>query len=129
MVYATADANPFFSLPVSIIRQRAQLPAPAPGLPGPFSLGSDGVLAEAFRTAGFHDIVVERIAAPLRLQSAAECVQFEQDAFGALHQMMASLSGMQQAKTWDDIAQALQQFDGPDGFVGPCQMLLGIGVK
>jgi hypothetical protein len=32
-------ANGFFSIPVSIIRRRAQLPAPAPGQPGPLSLG------------------------------------------------------------------------------------------
>lgn len=129
MVYATAEANPFFSLPVGIIRQRAHLPAPAPGLPGPFSLGSDGVLAEAFQRAGFRDIVVERVDAPLRLTSAAECVRFEQESFGALHQMMGGLSGAERAATWDDIAHALHQFDGPDGFIGPCQMLLGIGVK
>ncbi|HSK95256.1 MAG TPA: class I SAM-dependent methyltransferase, partial [Euzebyales bacterium] len=39
VVYSTADRNEFFSLPVSIIRQRAQLPPPQPGQPGPFSLG------------------------------------------------------------------------------------------
>ncbi|MGH9023684.1 MAG: class I SAM-dependent methyltransferase, partial [Acidimicrobiia bacterium] len=35
VVYSTPDRNQFFSIPVSIIRQRAQLPAPAPGQPGP----------------------------------------------------------------------------------------------
>lgn len=32
---------------MSIIRRRAQLPPPAPGLPGPFSLGGPGVLEDA----------------------------------------------------------------------------------
>ena len=40
IVYSTPEANGFFSIPVSIIRRRAQLPAPAPGQPGPFSLGA-----------------------------------------------------------------------------------------
>ena len=40
VVYSTADRNGFFSVPVGIIRRVAGLPAPAPGLPGPFSLGA-----------------------------------------------------------------------------------------
>src|SRR4029079_226034 len=35
IVYSTPDRNEFFSLPVSIIRSRAQLPPPQPGQPGP----------------------------------------------------------------------------------------------
>ena len=42
IVYSTADRNQFFSIPVSIIRRRANLPPPAPGQPGPFSLGATG---------------------------------------------------------------------------------------
>ncbi|MDR7251318.1 SAM-dependent methyltransferase [Nocardioides sp. BE266] len=46
IVYSTPDLNGFFALPVGIIRRIAGLPAPAPGLPGPFSLAAPGV-AEA----------------------------------------------------------------------------------
>lgn len=129
IVYSTAEQNPFFSIPIGIIRQRAQLPPPAPGLPGPFSLGGDGVLAEAFRLAGFRDIAVERVSAPLRLDSAADCVRFEQESFGALHQMMSGLSEQEKAETWAEIAHELRQFEGPDGFSGPCELLIGVGFK
>ena len=44
IVYSTPERSQFFSIPVSIIRRRAGLPAPAPGLPGPVSLGPPGVL-------------------------------------------------------------------------------------
>ena len=53
VVYSTPDRNGFFALPVGIIRRRAGLPAPAPGLPGPFSLGGPGALEAAFVAAGF----------------------------------------------------------------------------
>ena len=46
IVYSTAESNKFFSIPVSIIRRRANLPPPLPGQPGPFSLGGPGVLEE-----------------------------------------------------------------------------------
>ena len=61
MVYSTAETNPFFSIPVSIIRRRAKLPAPLPGQPGPFSLGSEGKLEDVFEQAGFRNIEVETI--------------------------------------------------------------------
>jgi ubiquinone/menaquinone biosynthesis C-methylase UbiE len=129
MVYATAAQNPFFSIPVGIIRRRAQLPPPAPGQPGPFSLGGDGVLADAYRRAGFREIVTESIPAPVRMASAAACVQFECESFGALHQMMSALSETECADTWAEIERELRQFEGPDGFVGPCDMIVGVGIK
>ena len=52
IVYSTPERNAFFSIPVKIIRERAQLPPPLPGQPGPFSLGGDGVLEATFAKAG-----------------------------------------------------------------------------
>lgn len=129
IVYSTPDNNAFFSIPVSIIRRRAKLPPPLPGQPGPFSLGVDGVLAAALERAGFRDVVVEKIDAPVRLPSAAECVRFERESFGALHQMMATLSDDERTDTWREIESVLGKFDGPSGFVGPCEMLVGVGTK
>ena len=129
IVYSAAQNNAFFSIPVSIIRSRAELPAPLPGQPGPFSLGADGVLAATLERAGFRDVVVEKIAAPVRLASAAECVRFERESFGALHQMMATLSEDERAETWREIESELRKFEGPGGFVGPCEMLVAAGVK
>jgi SAM-dependent methyltransferase len=129
IVYGPADLNGFFSVPVGIIRRRAQLPPPAPGQPGPFSLGAPGVLAAALSDAGFNDVQVEAVDAPLRMASSAECVRFEQESFGALHQMLAGLDEAGKAAAWDEVASALAEFDGPDGFVGPCQMLVAVATK
>lgn len=129
IVYSTPDRNQFFSIPVSIIRERAQLPAPQPGQPGPFSLGAPGVLEEVFGTAGFTDVRVTAIDAPVRMASAAECVQFERDSFGALHQMLGGLPEDQRPAVWDEIATALTQFETDDGFVGPCELLVVTGTK
>ena len=127
IVYSTPEKNGFFSLPVKLIRERARLPAPLPGQPGPFSLGGEGVLEATLAKAGFRDIEVRRVASPVKLPSAAECVRFERESFGALHQMMAALSEGERAAVWRDIEQALRAFEGADGFVGPCEMLVGAG--
>ena len=129
IVYSTADKNQFFSIPISIIRKRAQLPPPLPGQPGPFSLGGPGVLEDAFLKAGFRDVETRVVPAPVRTASAAECVRFERESFGALHQMMASLSEAEQEETWQEIEQELKQFETGSGFEGPCEMVVGSGVK
>lgn len=129
IVYSTPEANPFFSIPVSIIRRRAKLAPPLPGQPGPFSLGQPGVLEEAFRQAQFRDIQTRRIAAPLVMPSSAECVRFERESFGALHQMLSGLSEPEREETWAEIEQALSQFQGANGFAGPCELIVGVGVK
>jgi ubiquinone/menaquinone biosynthesis C-methylase UbiE len=127
--YSTADRNGFFSIPVSVIRRRASLPAPAPGQPGPFSLGADGVIEDAYRAAGFREVEVRRIPSPLRLSSAAECVRFEQESFGALHQMLAGLDEEGRAAAWEEIEDELRQFEGPTGFAGPCEMIVAAAQK
>jgi SAM-dependent methyltransferase len=129
IVYSTPERNQFFSLPVSVIRQRAELPPPQPGQPGPFSLGGPGVLDATLSAAGFSDVRVETVPAPLRLPSAAECVRFERESFGALHQMLAGVPEAEKAGVWDEIATVLGQFETGDGFVGPCELLLASGSR
>ena len=60
---------------------------------GAVLLGGDGVLAAALAKAGFKDIAVRRAPSPVKLPSATECVRFERESFGALHQMMSALDG------------------------------------
>jgi SAM-dependent methyltransferase len=127
ITYSTPEANGFFSIPVSVIRTRAQLPPPLPGQPGPFSLGAPGVLESTLEGAGFVDVQVHRIPAPLRLSSTPECLRFEQESFGALHQMLSGLDAEGREAAWDEIAERLAAFETPDGFVGPCELLVGAG--
>ncbi len=129
IVYTTAENNKFFSLPISIIRRRAQLPPPLPGQPGPFSLGTPGVLEEVYRQAGFHDIQTRIVSAPLHISSVDECVRFERESFGALHQMLAGVNEAERESVWEEIANELRQFETASGFVGPCEMLIAVGTK
>ena len=126
LVFAEADRNPFFSVPISIIRRRAGLPAPAPGQPGPFSAVNLGELLEG---AGLGEVEVHRVQAPLRLASAEECTRLERESFGALHAMLSTLSGLEQDEAWAEVGEALGAFEEPDGFVGPCELLVGIGTR
>lgn len=127
IVYSTPEANGFFSTPISIARRRAGIPAPLPGQPGPFSLGAPGTIEVAYERAGFTEIEVRRINAPLRMRSVDECVQFERESFGALHQMLAGLSEPEREEAWREIEDGLSQFDTSKGFEAPCELIVSVG--
>lgn len=126
IVFAEPDRNGFFSVPIGIIRRRAELPPPAPGLPGPFS---SATLGDQLDAAGFRDVEVHRVEAPLELASAAECATLERESFGALHQMLSGLSEDERQDTWREIESALAQFETETGFSGPCELLVGVGTN
>ena len=129
IVYSTPDKNTFFSVPVSIIRKRAQLPPPLPGQPGPFSLGAEGVIDKAFEQAGFSEVRSVRVDSPLLMPTAADCVRFERESFGALHQMLSGLSDPEKQSVWEEIERELGQFASEKGFTGPCEMVVAVGRK
>ena len=129
VVYSTAERNGFFAVPVGIIRRIAGLPTPGPGLPGPFSLGTPGVAERLYAAAGLVDVTVTTVPSPVRLSSAAECVRFEQQSFGALHQMLSGVDSDGRASAWGEIEEALTRFEDTDGFVGPCEMLVVSGTR
>ena len=128
IVFSTPEANGFFSIPVSIVRRRAALLAPLPGQPGPFSFGAPGVIEAAFEHAGLSEVEVKRVSAPVRMASAAECVRFERESFGALHQMLAGLGEVEREDAWREIEHELSRFETSDGFEGPCELIVAAGL-
>ena len=43
--------------------------------------------------------------------------------------MLAGLDEAGRQAAWDEIAEQLGQFETPDGFEGPCELLVGAGRK
>jgi SAM-dependent methyltransferase len=127
VVWSTPERNEFFSIPVSVVRRRAELGPPAPGQPGPFSLGAPGAIEAELEESGFVDVEARHLEAPLRVRSAAECLRFERESFGALHQMLAGLDEAGREAAWSEIEEVLARFDGPRGFEGPCELIVAAG--
>ena len=63
------------------------------------------------------------------MKSAKEYTRFAREAFGAFNQMMAHLSQQERGSVWDEVAQAMRQFEGPNGVEAPCEPIVGVGVK
>jgi ubiquinone/menaquinone biosynthesis C-methylase UbiE len=127
--FTAPDRNTFFAIAIGVIRRRAQLPPPAQGLPGPFSLGGPGVLAAMLAQAGFRSVETRVVAPTLRLPSAVDCTRFMRESFGALTQMLAGLPPEERAAAWAEIERELARFDTPDGFVTPSEFIVGVGQR
>jgi SAM-dependent methyltransferase len=129
IVFSTPEKNPFLSVPISIIRRHARLGPPQPGQPGPFSLGAPGTLILALERAGFSEIETWKVSAPLRMASARECVCFERDSFGALHQMLGALTETARAEVWQEVERELGKYEGHSGFESPCEIVVAAAMK
>ena len=128
-VFSTPDRNPWGAVPASIIRQRAQLPPPVPGQPGPFSLGNPGALEDVFKRAGFANPEVRAVPALHRAASAAEYVKVAREAFGGFNAMMAHLSPLACEAAWNDIEGSMRSFELGDGFEAPGECLVVVAMK
>ncbi len=89
IVYSTPTATSSSRSRSSIIRRRAAAAAAGAGPAGTVQPRRPRRARGRAHRAGFRDVGVETVPAPLRLPSAAECVRFERESFGALHQMLA----------------------------------------
>ena len=99
------------------------------GCPAPSAWVAPGVAEAAYAAAGLVDVTVTPVPSPVRLESAAECVRFEQESFGALHQMLSGVDDRERAAAWTEIHEELSRFDTDEGFVGPCEMLVVSGTR
>jgi len=80
--------------------------------------------------AGGQTLAAARRVGPAgRVLAAADCLRFAQESFGALHQMLSGLPPAEQDQAWAEVDDALRQFEGPDGFVGPCRLLVAAGTR
>jgi hypothetical protein len=61
------------------------------------------------------------------MKSAAECLHFEKESFGALHTMLAGLDAASKEAAWHEIENELRKFESSSGFVGPCELIVIAG--
>jgi hypothetical protein len=73
------------------------------------------------------DVQEQRVLAPLRMKSAAECLRFEKESFGALHTMLAGLDLPGKEAAWGEIEGELRKFENASGFEGPCELIVIAG--
>ena len=125
LVFSAPQANPCIAVMASTALRHAGLAPKPPFEPGGLlSLGRPGLLAELLVAAGFADIDVRALAAPMRLPSVQHYIDFVRTAGLPIMAILAPLPAAAQHAAWQDIAQQLERFATPQGWEGPNELLL-----
>lgn len=125
LVFSKPEANPCITILLSTALRHAGLPGRDPYQPGGLlSLGKPGLLDGMFRAAGFNDVASTRIDAPFRLPSARHYLEFIRASASPIQQILGKLDAGAAAAAWAEMEQRLGEFDTPDGWEGPNELLL-----
>jgi SAM-dependent methyltransferase len=125
LVFSQPQRNPCLGIMLTTALRHAGLPPRSPYLPGGLlSLGEPGLMERLLQSAGFIDIEVRAVAAPFRLPTAGDYVEFVRTSGTPIMEILASLPPAAQRAAWDDMAEQLNVFATPTGWVGPNELLL-----
>ena len=129
MVFSAVERNPYHGIPCAIIRRLGNIPPPAPGEPWMFALGDPGALEDVYRRAGFLNVSVHAVPIQRRFPSAAEAIRTMRNSAGDLREIISQLNQAKRETAWAEIEQELRQYEGPNGFEAPGEVLIAAGTK
>ena len=130
VVFSQPQGNPCIAAMVSTARRHAGLPPASAFEPGTLlSLGQPGLMHALLAEAGFADIEVHTVSAPMRLPSRKHYIDFVRTAGLPVMALLAPLSATAQNAAWQDIGEQLARFTTPSGWVGPNELLLCAGSR
>jgi SAM-dependent methyltransferase len=128
VVFGRPEANPCVATVMATALRHAGLPPPDPFRPGGLlSLGKPGRMDALFAETGFREVATTRLAAPFRLPSARDYLDFIRTAATPIHAILAPLDAAARDAAWAEMEQKLRAFETAEGFEGPNELLLTTG--
>ena len=125
LVFAGPERNPCIATLGATAMRHAGLATASPFTSGTLmSLGQPGLMHDLLAAAGFTDIDVRALDAPMHLPSAQHYIDFVQTAGLPIMAILAPLPLAAQRAAWQDIESQLQRFSSADGWLGPNELLL-----
>ena len=116
-VWGAPQKVPFTSIPMGVIRQVLQLPAPPAGTPGTFSLADEHVLERSFTRAGFADVAIEHQTLTFEYRSIGEFIEERPATSASIRSMLAEASTVQREKIWQMVGEAIGKYQGVSGIL------------
>ena len=129
LVFTTPANNPFMARSMAILLRHAGKLPPAPGSPGIFALGADGVLEDLMWDSGLSDIRTKTIRAPLNLPGVSDTLEMMQEAFGAYRAVVADLGDAGKRAAWSEVSECLKEFETDGGLQTEFEFIVGSGSK
>ncbi len=125
LVFAGPERNPCVATLGATAMRHAGLAPASPFKPGSLmSLGQPGLMHSLLGSAGFTDIDIRAMDAPMRLPAASDYIHFVQTAGLPIMALLAPLPPAAQRAAWQDIEAQLQRFSSADEWRGPNELLL-----
>jgi SAM-dependent methyltransferase len=125
LVFAGPERNPCIATLGATATRHAGLASASPYKPGTLmSLGQPGLMHSLLAAAGFVDIDVRALDAPMRLPSVKHYLDFVRTAGLPIMAILAPLPAAVQAAAWQEIEAQLLCFNSADDWVGPNELLL-----
>jgi ubiquinone/menaquinone biosynthesis C-methylase UbiE len=109
-VWSAPDKNPYLKIPLDIIKQFVELPAPDPTAPGIFRLAKPGELSGMLQQAGFIDISEQEFLSDVRFEEADQYFSSLMDIAAPIQNLWAKLSPSQQTEAKQRIIQTAGQY-------------------
>jgi ubiquinone/menaquinone biosynthesis C-methylase UbiE len=129
-VFSSPDKNPCVSILVSTALKHAGLPSRDPYQPGGLlSLGKPGLIDDLFQQAGFSRVATTKLAAPFRLRSVKDYLDFIRNSASPILQVLSQLDASAEEAAWVEIEAKLSAFNTVDGWEGPNELLLTMGIR
>lgn len=94
-----------------------------------FALGDPGALEDVYSRAGFLNVSVHAVPIQRRFPSAADAIRTMRNSAGDLREIMSQLNQAKRETAWAEIEQELRQYEGPNGFEAPGEVLIAAGTK
>ncbi len=114
-VWGPRDRNPWLAAILDAVGEQLGETLPPPGVPGPFSLAGDGVLAGLLEGAGLRDVTVEEVPVPLRAPSPEAWWDRGVALGGPVARRLASLPPGRVAAARAAALAAVAPYAAPDG--------------
>jgi hypothetical protein len=116
-VWGEPEKVPFLAIPAKVAMREAGLPPPAPGTPGPLSMGKPGVAEALLAGAGFRDVKSETVSVVFEFASPAEYVALMDDMSASLRRALEDKPADVRAKVRKEIERAVEPLRTPEGRV------------
>ncbi len=126
-VWGAPEHNPWLALVFEAVSAQLGMQIPPPGIPGPFSLGEAGRLAELLVGGGFLDVTVEEVPVPLRSPSFDDWWTRTSAIAGPLAGILANLPDEVRTGIADRLRDAVQPFTTDTGLELPGMAVLATG--
>jgi SAM-dependent methyltransferase len=114
-VWDAIEHNPWARLPALELIERGLSAPPAPGMPGPFALGSDERVLELLHRAGFAEARVETLGLRRRHASFEELWDSTLDLSRTFHDAVLGRPGPEIAEIQASISARFQPYMDSDG--------------